>query len=231
MSASASHPMGDVPMFKTWDYEQQSEQWFRVRKGRVTASNADRILTPTGKDSSQWQAYALELIAECLRPDEMPDFIGNSHTDRGNELEPMARAKFMHHMGLDVREVGFVTRPDEVVGCSPDGMIYNGNTPVAGLELKCPMAKHHASYLVDGGVPAKYLPQVHFSMAVTGLPWYFMSFCPGLRLHLVRVEPDHYTRKMADAIDRFVTFYGAYRAKMLPILRDDATQRGEEDPL
>lgn len=66
---------------------QGSDEWFRARKGRITASNADRILTPTGKDSSQWDSYAIELVAECIRPDETPAFIGNSHTDRGNELE------------------------------------------------------------------------------------------------------------------------------------------------
>jgi predicted phage-related endonuclease len=220
--------------FKIWDYPQQSEQWFRVRKGRITASNAERILTPTGKDSSQWQGYAVELIAECLRPDEMPEWTGNIHTDRGNELEPVAREEFARRTGLEVREVGFLTRHDEVVGCSPDALIYRGDTPVAGLELKCPLAKHHATYLIDGGVPAKYAPQVHFSMAATGLPWYFMSYCPGLRPHLVQVEPDGYTRKMQDAIDRFLIFYGSYREKMLPILRDEPKQQfavGEGDVL
>ena len=77
---------------------QQSEEWFRVRKGRITASNADRILTPTGKDSSQWDGYAIELVAECIRPDELPAFIGNIHTERGNELEPQAREVFAESM-------------------------------------------------------------------------------------------------------------------------------------
>lgn len=201
---------------------QQSEEWFRARKGRVTASNAERILTPTGKDSSQWDAYAIELTAECLRPDEMPDFIGNSHTDRGNDLEPEAREEFARIMGLNVQTVGFVTRDDGVVGCSPDGLIYRDGKPVAGLELKCPMAKHHAAYLVAGGLPDKYRPQVHFSMAVTGLPWYFMSYCPGIAPYLVKVDPDGYTAKMADAIDRFVIYYSARRKEIMPMLTGKA---------
>lgn len=200
---------------------QQSDEWFRARKGRVTASNADRILTPTGKDSSQWDGYAIELTAECIRPDELPAFTGNAHTDRGNEQEAEARDLFAEIMQLEVREVGFVTNESRykgVVGCSPDGLIYRDGKIVAGLELKCPLAKNHASYIVDGGVPKTYLPQVHFSMAVLGMPWYFMSYCRGMAPHIALCEPDAYTEKMADAVERFVIFYGERRKQLMPLL-------------
>jgi len=208
---------------KIWpEIEQGSEEWIRIRKGRVTASNADRILTPTGKDSSQWDAYAIELVAECIRPDEIPGFIGNAHTDRGNELEAEARELFAETMNLDVRTVGFITRTDQVVGCSPDALIYRDGEPVAGLELKCPLGKHHLAYIVEGLVPSKYVPQVHFSMAVTGLPWYFMSYCPGMAPHIALAEPDGYTKKMADAIDRFVIFYAERRKQLLKLAGKEA---------
>lgn len=224
---------------KVWpQMVQQSEEWFRARKGRVTASNADRILTPTGKDSSQWDAYAIELCAECIRPDELPSFIGNAHTDRGNELEPAAREEFSRITGLEIVQVGFITRDDGVVGLSPDSMILKPGIQlerdaryddegaiinglelfIAGLEAKAPMAKNHASYIVEGGLPKQYFPQVHFSMAATGLPWYFISYCPGMVPHIAPVNPDGYTAKMADAIDRFVIYYGARRHEVMPKL-------------
>lgn len=216
---------------KIWpDMLQGSDEWFRARKGRVTASNADRILTPTGKDSSQWDAFAIELTAECIRPDEMPAFTGNAHTDRGNELEAAARASFAEIMGMEVTEVGFITneiRYKGVVGCSPDGLIYRDGEIVAGLELKCPMAKNHASYLIEGGLPKTYIPQVHFSMAVLGIPWYFMSFCPGMAPHIVLCEVDNYTAKMADAVERFVIYYGSRRAEIMPMLLE---RRGRAIP-
>ncbi|HEX7261124.1 MAG TPA: YqaJ viral recombinase family protein [Luteolibacter sp.] len=56
---------------------QGSEEWLRIRKGRITASSADKILTPTGKDSAQRIDYIFELVGECLRPDESPD-VGDS---------------------------------------------------------------------------------------------------------------------------------------------------------
>ncbi len=220
---------------------QQSDHWFRARKGRVTASNADRILTPTGKDSSQWDSYAIELTAECIRPDEQPAFAGNMHTDRGNELEDAAIAEFSTIMGVSVVKVGFALRADGVVGFSPDAMILrpgvnlerdaifegegehraiiNGSDLfMAGIEAKCPLAKNHAQYIIDGGVPGKYLPQVHFSMAASGLPWYFLSYCPGMLPHIAAVNPDSYTGKMGDAIDRFLIYYGNRRTQIMPKL-------------
>ncbi|RYD94901.1 MAG: hypothetical protein EOP61_20755, partial [Sphingomonadales bacterium] len=130
------------------EMEQRTEQWFRARAGRPTASQFSRIITATGKDSEQWDDYAIELVAQCIRPDEV-EWSGNRHTDRGEELEPEAREVFSELMDLETREVGFVTRADEVIGCSPDALVYqpNGREPVAGLEIKCPLAKHHARYL------------------------------------------------------------------------------------
>jgi hypothetical protein len=207
---------------KIWpDMEQRSEAWFRARAGRPTASQFERLLTPTGKDSSQWDDFALELAAQCIRPDEVV-WEGNAHTDRGTELEPEARETFSEIMDLETREVGFVTRDDEVIGCSPDSLIYDPtkpDVPIAGLELKCPLSKHHARYLVDGELPAKYKPQVHGSMAVTGLRyWYFMSYCPGLAPFITRVEWDSYTDKMADALDRFLLYYAQRRKEVMPKL-------------
>jgi hypothetical protein len=204
---------------KIWpEMEQRSEAWFRARAGRPTASNFERLITPTGKDSSQWDDYALELCAQCIRPDEIA-WEGNAHTDRGNELEPEARGEFERIMNLVVGEVGFVTRDDEVIGCSPDGLVYHGTTvgkPIAGLELKCPLSKFHARYLIDGELPAKYRPQVHGSMAVTGLRhWYFMSYCPGLAPFITRVEWDGYTDKVTDVLDRFLVYYAARRREVM----------------
>lgn len=205
---------------KIWpDMEQRSEEWFRARAGRPTASQFSRLLTPTGKDSSQWDSYAIELCAACIRPDEIA-FEGNFHTDRGNELEPAARDEFTRIMGLAVQQVGFITRDDTVVGCSPDGLILDARgEPIAGLELKCPLAKNHAAYLLDGTLPDQYRPQVHGSMAVTGLDyWYFMSYCPGLAPFITRVERDAYTVKISDALDRFLIFYAERRKQVMPLL-------------
>lgn len=120
--------------------EQRSEAWFRARAGRLTASNFHRVLTPSGKDSSQWRELAIEMCCSRIRPDEI-QWEGNRHTDRGEELEPEAREEFSRIMGLEVEQVGFIVQDNELVGCSPDGMIKINGQYAAGVELKCPLAK------------------------------------------------------------------------------------------
>ena len=203
---------------KVWDYPQQSEQWFRARAGRITASNLSRIITASGKDSSQWEDYAIDLCAECIRWDEIK-WAGNAHTDRGNELEPLARDRFTEVMGLETIQVGFITRDDEIVGCSPDSMVEKNGKYWAGLEIKCPLAKNHAKYLLADEVPNEYMAQVHGSMAITGLNWwYFMSYCPGMTDFIKRVKRDDYTEEIGDAIDRFLIYYQAKRKELMPLL-------------
>jgi len=135
---------------KIWpSMEQRSEAWFRARAGRLTASNFHRVLTPSGKDSSQWRELAIEMCCSRIRPDEI-QWEGNRHTDRGEELEPEAREEFSRIMGLEVEQVGFIVQDNELVGCSPDGMIKINGQYAAGVELKCPLSKNHAEYLLDG---------------------------------------------------------------------------------
>ncbi len=212
---------------KIWDYTQQSEEWFRVRAARVTASSFSRIITPTGKRSSQWEDYAIELCAESLRPDEIK-WEGNHHTDRGNELEPEARKLFEKTMNLEARQVGFVTPNDSAecpAGCSPDSLVYQpgDQDPIAGLEIKCPLAKHHSKALIHGEMPSEHKPQVHGSMAITGLDhWYFMSYCSGIQPLILRIDREEYTEKLTDELAEFIDYYRVQRRKIMPILEGRA---------
>lgn len=201
--------------------QQRSELWFRLRAGHLTASNFDRLITPkTGKPSAQQEDLIIELCCSCLRPDEIT-FEGNFHTDRGEALEPEARDLFMEMTGKKVLEVGFIRCKKAPIGCSPDGLIGETlNAAEAGLEIKCPLSKHHARYLLDGVLPDKYKPQVHGSMAVTGLrAWYFLSYCPGLRPFLVKVEWNEYTDRIKAALDEFGIKYLEAYTQIMPQIR------------
>jgi putative phage-type endonuclease len=197
--------------------DQGSEDWFRARKGRLTASQMAKVITPTGKLSSQWEKLAIRLAGECVKPNEIPAFLGNIHTDRGHEMEPVAREWFAEWSGLDVRTVGFVTKDDNpVLGCSPDALIYKKDKPVCGLEIKCPLIENHALYHYEGGVPEQYRAQVHGSMVVTGLrEWWFVSYNEGTEPFTHLQTWDEYTDKVAEALDEFVTKYAPIRSQVL----------------
>lgn len=196
---------------------QGSAEWLRDRLGVLTASQIDRLLTPTLKLSSQRRGLLCKLIAEKMLGEPVEDFGGTYWTDRGNELEQEAGAYFSLQTGLRYEAVGLVYRDDnKICGCSPDGLVASDSGEiVAGLEIKCPKATTHVESLLSGDVP-KYTPQVQYSLWVTGLPaWYFMSYYPGLPPVLKRVEPDPEYQK---AFDEHVPVFTAELAEQLNIV-------------
>jgi hypothetical protein len=212
---------------------QGSEQWHTFRKGRPTASRFKDIIQPSTGDlsknkkgdglSEKTKAYIAELIGECFVPDWV-DFAGNKFTDRGNDLEPEARKAFSHYYGgCPVEQVGFCTRDDGVVGCSPDGLIRGPDGEyLAGLELKCPSPKVHIGWMMDGILPAEHHIQVHGSMAVTGLnTWHFFSHFPGLKPFHYVAKRDDFTERLSAALDEFVVAYAETREKLIPKLKSN----------
>jgi hypothetical protein len=218
---------------------QGSDAWFALRRGRPSASRFKDIITAAKGDlSKSAPAYIAELIGECFVPDWI-DFAGNKFTDRGTELEPIARKAFEEHTGYKTTEVGFVTRADEVVGCSPDGLILRNGKELErdaiydeegritngadlfnwGVEIKCPSPKVHVGWVMAGKLPDEHSQQVHGSMAVTGLnSWHFFSFFPGLQPFHIIVYRDAYTAKLSASLDDFLIQYAAARSAVIPKL-------------
>lgn len=197
---------------------QGSERWDQLRLTRPTASEFSKIITGTGKPSEQKEAYMRRLAV--ARKYQMPTFKGNQWTDRGQELEPIARNLFVAKTGLDVREVGFVTRDDELAGGSPDGLIYDQNgQPAAGIEIKCYNVDKHLGILHKGTLPTENYPQVHGHLWLTGLPvWVFVLYCPEaypLDFGVIEVTPDGYTQQLGSAIDNFCAEYQQNWARYL----------------
>ena len=198
------------------DCEQGSPEWWQCRQGIPTASGFDRIVTPAkGELSKQADAYIYELIADRIMgvPENVESFTSRE-MQYGIDTEPEARAWYQMETGLMVRKVGFCVADDGSIGCSPDGLV----DPDGGLELKCPLAKTHVGYLMQGGLPAEYKLQVHGSLVVTGRSWWdFVSYCPGIKPVMIRVEPDEFTAKLRDALESFAFRYAAMWAKMQEI--------------
>lgn len=211
------------------DLVQGSDAWFAARIGRATASQAKRIITAAkGEYSKSAQDYAMELIAECLAPNEPPPFAGNFATDRGNELEPLAIAAFEEYTGLKVQKVGFISvrlsesSPVDIVGLSPDALLLDaaGHDYAAGLEAKSPLRHQHVRNAACDDMPEDYKQQIHWSLALTELPeWHFWSWHPDMKpVHRV-VKPDAYTAKVRLCIEQFVKDYAALRETLIPKLK------------
>jgi len=183
------------------DVEQGSDDWFAARVGVASASNFAKIITPTGKKSTQYKAYMNQVIAEKLMGHKIDTHMSDA-MKRGIEMEEDARNWYEFATDSNVSEVGLVyLNEDKRVSCSPDGLMEN-----KGLEIKCPLPHTHIEYLLKGEMPGKYIPQVQGSMLVTGLKeWDFVSYHPELKPLLITVKADEeYQAKMAEYLSSFV---------------------------
>lgn len=177
--------------------EQGSEAWLRSRLGKISASRVDSLITPTGKSSAQADKYINELIAQRLSG-EIPETYTNAHMERGNELEPSARALYEIVTGCDVSLAGFCISETIACGFSPDGFVGDDG----GLEIKCPAPHTHVEYLRASKVPTKYIPQIQMALWISNRKWWdFMSYHPKIEPLIVRVERDDaYIEKLAQAV-------------------------------
>jgi len=194
---------------KTIDAPQGSPEWFAARAGRVTASRISDVLAKgrSGAPSATRAAYLGELIAETLTGQPANAFQGNADTERGVELEPLARASYEFRRDVMVSSVGFVIHPTlERAGASPDGLVEDKGL----LEIKCPRIHTHIEYLLGGEPPSKYVPQMAWQAACCGRAWVdFASYCPAmpedLRLFVVRYTPTAaYLREIEGAVVEFL---------------------------
>jgi len=202
--------------------EQGTLAWVEARLGCATASQFDRILTPTGKLSKSREAYIAQLLAEHFLGEPVEEFYGTEWTERGQALEPDAFSYYAFTNDADPKKVGFIYRDeDRHVGCSPDGLVGDPGL----LELKCPMPGTHLLYLAQGVVPNKYSSQVQGQLWVTGREWCdFMSYHPGLPPFIVRAYPDEkYQAALDAAMPQFVEEMLDARERLvkLGVVRDD----------
>ena len=167
------------------NHEQGSQEWLDARCGVITASNISKLVTSQGKVSTQRPNYLAQLVSERITK-ELPQFHKSDAMERGNELEAQARSTFEFITDLEVKEVG-LCKMDEWRGCSPDGLIDFGTWGECGVEIKCPLGHTQIKYLKASKVPAEYVPQVQWSMFITGMDiWHFYSYHPQIQdLHIV----------------------------------------------
>jgi putative phage-type endonuclease len=187
--------------------EQRSDEWFKARAGKVTASRISDVVakTKTGYGASRAN-YMAQIIADRLSGEPQSTFT-NAAMQWGTETEPMARAAYEFEYGVDVAEVGFLVHPEiEMAGASPDGIIGDDGL----IEIKCPNTATHIETLTKQEAAKKYIDQMQWQMACTGTKWCdFVSFDPRmppeLNMFVKRVEYDEErVRYLEEEVLRFL---------------------------
>jgi len=170
---------------KVHNCEQQSPEWFEIRKGKMTASHAQAI----GNCGKGLGTYILDLMSSYYSSGENDNYT-NKHMERGNELEPIARDMYELETGNTVVEVGFV-EIDEYTGYSPDGLVEKEG----GNEYKSEDDKAHFEMILNGekAINSKYIWQVQMCLFLSKRKWWDLSFYnPNFECSLItfRIYPD-----------------------------------------
>ncbi len=186
--------------------QQHSDEWFKARLGKATASRFSDILAEikSGEAASR-RNYRAQLICEILTGSW--EKIYETHEMReGTENEPLARVEYEMATGFTVHEIGFCLHDSLDAGCSPDGLIGDDGL----IQIKCPNTANHLETLIDDEVPSKYMAQIQGEMWVTGRQWSdFVSYDPrlpaNLQLVIKRVPRDEvYIKRLENKLISFL---------------------------
>lgn len=195
------------------DVTQGTTEWLGLRAGIPTASCFEKIVTKSGKPSTQAEKYMHRLLAERIMGHPATEFV-SAHMARGSELEDSARAYYEGVRELDAVKVGFVTNDEKTIGASPDAFVGDDGL----LELKVPAEHTHVAYLLTRSVDAEYYPQVQGQLWITGRTWLdIMSYHPEMPPAIIRVERDE---KFIAALRSGVEDFSVHLERMATELRE-----------
>ena len=149
------------------DIEQGSDEWLQIRLGKPTASNFFKIISPTGKESTQADKYMNELIAERIRGERYEKFKSTSSMERGKELEEDAAQAYGLLRGVEPVRVGFVTNDEGTAGCSPDRFVFEDGI----LEVKTPDPDNHVEHMLKEKLEQEHRPQTQGQLWLCQKKW------------------------------------------------------------
>ena len=196
--------------------DQGSGVWFRERAPRFTNSNIFNLI---GKDTTKLTQGALTYIHKKVSAVIYDNYYGddenefsNDATERGNNLEPVARMEHSIETGVNFRECGFFLHSGlgEHFGGSPDGLSESG-TIVS--EYKCPKTRHEVQKLFMLDTPGdlykhskQYFYQCHAHMLLTGAKMcHFVVFDPReKKIPDIKILEIPYDKEIAERIETFV---------------------------
>lgn len=192
---------------------QNTEEWYKIRRGRVTASEVKRIMANgKGEDglSIGARTYMYELLAELLTNES--DSQSSPSIEWGTENEAEARLEYEIRTGNEVTEVGFIKYDgfNDLFGGSPDGLI----SEKGGVEIKCPNTKTHILNFLGESQSTNYKYQIQSNILINNLEWIdFISYDPRVvdydkKMYIERINRDEeIIDKIKEKLSLFIDVY------------------------
>ena len=168
-----------------YEVEQGTEEWLRLRLGKITASTAKQLLTPTFKiaKNDKVRTLAYHLASERITGRIEPN-VTTYDMERGHIEEVFARdlysEKYSH-----VKECGFIE--NGFLGYSPDGLVGEHGL----IEIKSRRSKYQVQTIIDGQMPSEYMIQCQVGLMVSEREWIdFIQYSNGMHMFVQRIERD-----------------------------------------
>ena len=155
---------------------QGTPEWLAARAGSLGASQvADAIAkTKTGGGASRANVRA-RMVTERLTGQPVETFV-NDAMRWGTDQEDNARTAYSFLHGHTVEQIGLALHPTiKGTHASPDGLIGTDGL----VEIKAPNSATHIETLKSQTIPARYITQMEWQMAVLGRQWCdYVSYDP-----------------------------------------------------
>lgn len=154
-------------------HKQGTEDWFKARWGKFTASSIWRLLDENEKD-----LYIREVVAEKLMTYCKKDDSGNYAFAWGHKYEPEALRKIEEEFRCVLLRPGFVEsdRYPDWFGASPDAVEESFSF---GVEIKCLSETTIGKIVRSETIPWKHQCQITAQMMVCKIPlWAYVVYNP-----------------------------------------------------
>ena len=169
------------------EIEQGTQEWLDLRLGLITCSEIKTIRA----DGAGAQTYINGLAYERITGESSSVFAGNEWTERGHELEIVARDLYSQKTGNQVDQVSFIK--NHGFGYSPDGIVANG-----AIEIKAKQPQVQIAILRSGEIPKEHHDQLDGALLCADLYFIdFVSYCPNLPIFIKRVYRNERTEQLA----------------------------------
>jgi predicted phage-related endonuclease len=166
-----------------YDIQQNSEDWYKLRCGKFTASMFGSLFSKTNTISYR---DSINNVVHQIVTGEIEKTYINSNMERGHDWEDMAAISYEMSTLSSVLNGGFWEYND-YVGASPDRLVDDDGI----LEIKTHKGSIMVDVLYQGKSPLLDMYQVQGQLLCTGRKWCdFMAYNPNYKPLIIRIERD-----------------------------------------
>lgn len=153
------------------DIKQNSDEWDKIRVGKVTTSKFGVFMANYGKAFGEpAKKYAHKLAYEQITGEKYDEErYSNDYMDAGHEWEPIANKEYQSKTFYEVLNGGFCeSEKYDNVGGSPDGIIKGFN---GGIEIKSVIQWTQRNTIKRGSFDPAYRWQLLGNIWLCGWDW------------------------------------------------------------